>query len=230
VDRVAGGIESGGRYRLSGWLIALVAAEAAVFGCALALSAVAAAHGDPFAGDVRLMRWVQDIGSWFEPVAKAMRWVNGTEGVLLIAAVCIAGLWLWGKRWEPATLAIALLAVLVLQPILKDIVDRPRPDPTIVDRRAGFDSESFPSGHMMTGFVLFAMLGVIAWGLPLARPIRVAIVVVVVALLVLNGTSSVYLGVHWPTDIAGGVLWGAVIVLPAAGVLHERRERERKGT
>lgn len=193
---------------------------------------VAAAHGEPFAGDLRMTLWLQDIGSWFETVAKAMRVVNSTEGVLLIGSLCIVGLWLWGKRWEPAALTIALVALAIMQPTLKNIVDRPRPDPTLVDRRAGFESESFPSGHMMSGFVLFALLAVVAWGLPLAKPIRVATVALVVALLVLNGTASVYLGVHWPTDIAGGVLWGAVIVLPAAATLlvHGRGEPETDGT
>jgi membrane-associated phospholipid phosphatase len=37
------------------------------------------------------------------------------------------------------------------------------------------------------------------------------------AVLLLTGIVNVYLGVHWPTDIAGGHLWGLVLLLPGLG-------------
>lgn len=142
-----------------------------------------------------------------------MRVLNGTQLVLLIGAASVVGLWVGGRRWEAATLAIALGALAVMQPTIKNLVDRPRPDPALVERRAGFESESFPSGHMMSGFVLFTLLAVIAWGFPLARSIRVLVVAAAVVLPILNGTASVYLGVHWPTDVLAGFAAGAVLLL-----------------
>ena len=64
-------------------------------------------------------------------------------------------------------------------------------------------------------------------GLALLRPawprvVRVAIIAMIVGLLLLTGLVNLYLGVHWPTDVLGGWLWGGAIVL--AALLTERTE------
>jgi undecaprenyl-diphosphatase len=148
----------------------------------------------------------------------------GTEGVLLVGFAVAVALWFTGRRREPMALIAALVVLRVMQPTIKNIVDRERPSTELVDRRAGFGSESFPSGHMMSSFVLCGMLVVIAWSLPLPRWAQWAATAVLALVVVLNGTSSVYMGVHWPSDILGGIFWGLVIVIPAgAWILLPRR-------
>jgi undecaprenyl-diphosphatase len=122
---------------------------------------------------------------------------------------------------------VALLALPVMQSTIKEVVDRPRPDPALVDRRAGFTSESFPSGHMMSGFVLYALLAVVGWEL-LRRPWREVVAGALVALLVADAVANVYMGVHWPSDVLGGVLWGLVIVVPAAWAFAARSPTGRR--
>jgi membrane-associated phospholipid phosphatase len=39
--------------------------------------------------------------------------------------------------------------------------------------------------------------------------------------------ANIVAGVHWPTDVLGGWLWAAALVLPAAALL---RPREKQGT
>lgn len=166
-------------------------------------------------GDLRLVRWAQDLPG-FHTTARAFRWGTGTEGVLLVGGLATVGLWLGRRPREALALLAALVALRIVQPVIKNIVDRPRPPEDLVDRRAGFNSESFPSGHMMSTFVLCAVLAAIAWRLPLPRWGRVAATVVLALVVLLNGTSSLYMGVHWPSDIIGGVLWGLAIALPTA--------------
>ncbi len=120
------------------------------------------------------------------------------------------------------------MALRFAQPLIKDVVDRPRPAGDLVDRRAGFDSESFPSGHMMSACVLCAMLAAIVWTLPLPRWSQAGVTAVLVVAVILNGASSVYLGLHWPGDILGGVLWALVIVIPSATALAAFRSAPRR--
>jgi undecaprenyl-diphosphatase len=210
-------------FALSGTLRGVVVAWAVVFGLAMALSVVVGADGDPLRGDLRLTGWAQDLEG-FHTIARAFRWGMGTEGVLLVGFAVAVALWFTGRRREPMALIAALVVLRVMQPTIKNIVDRERPSTELVDRRAGFGSESFPSGHMMSSFVLCGMLAVIAWSLPLPRWAQWAATAALALVVVLNGTSSVYMGVHWPSDILGGILWGLVIVIPAgAWILLPRR-------
>jgi membrane-associated phospholipid phosphatase len=43
------------------------------------------------------------------------------------------------------------------------------------------------------------------------------------ALLMLAGVANLYLGVHWPSDVLGGYLWGLVLLLPALAAYDSLR-------
>ena len=135
----------------------------------------------------------------------ALPWL-GTNLTLapIIAAVA---LWLWWKKGR-GDLALELVFVvvgsLVLNAVLKDIFDRPRPD--LWPRRGQFAWAAYPSGHAIVGVSVYftittMMFRELGWRWPFA---------VAIALLGISLYSRVYLGVHWPTDVLGGLLLGAV--------------------
>lgn len=187
------------------WVAALAAA--------IALS-VLAAREPALPGDVRLMREVQD---WPVPgpLADVVRALTTTELVVGTGVALSAALWIAGARREGAALLAATVALPALQAGLKELVDRPRPSPDLVELRAGFSSPSFPAGHVMSPTLLY---GYTAWLACRARRpwVRASAIVPCGALLALTGVVNVHLGVHWPSDVAGGYLWGLVLVVPAA--------------
>ena len=88
-----------------------------------------------------------------------------------------------------------------------------------MERRTGFDSESFPAGHIMSGAVLYGfLLGLAALG-AFPRPASIAIGAVSATILLLNAPANVYMGVHWPSDVTGGFLWALVLLVPAFAAL-----------
>jgi len=103
-------------------------------------------------------------------------------------------------------LAIVFLASVYINSLLKDIFATTRPDPADVRVLYGKSGGgyAFPSGHSQ-GSVTF--WGVIAWEVKKAWFWALA-----VFLMIAVGISRLYLGVHWPIDVAGGWLIGAIIL------------------
>lgn len=194
-------------------LVLAAALWAALIAVTLALSALAAAE-DRFPADRDIAEAVQDVPWPAGPVSDSLRAITGTEVVLATGGAIAVVLWLRGHRRQAVLLALALAALPLLQSAVKEAVDRPRPDPALVEHRADFDSPSFPSGHVMSGSFLYGYLLYLSLALPLARVARPALAGVCVIVLLLAGPANVYVGVHWPSDVLGGWAWALVLLLP----------------
>jgi undecaprenyl-diphosphatase len=112
-----------------------------------------------------------------------------------------------------------------VQDAIKGIVDRPRPSPELVDVRASSSSESFPSGHAMGTTYFYGFLVYLSLTLPMARQARAPVIALCGTLIAITALCSVWLGVHWPSDIVGGFAWGGVLLLPAIGLSYRRHRR-----
>lgn len=130
----------------------------------------------------------------------------GTNITLTPIVIGLA-IWLWRVK-RRRDLAMRLLIVqagsYLLNFALKESFDRARPE--IVERRGWYSWSAYPSGHAIAGI---AVLLTLAFVLRRERGITWP---VVAALLIITGNlySRLYLGVHWPTDVIGGALVGAV--------------------
>jgi len=199
------------------WLVLLAGA--------IGLSVLAGLHSW-LPGDVDISEWVQ--GSLFPGmgVSRLVRAVGSTEVVLGTGAVVAVALWLMGWRRQALLLALGLLVLPFLQHGLKQLVDRPRPTPDLVELRAGFSSPSFPSGHVMSAALLYGLLLYLSLRIALPSVLRLALIGWCAFMLVVSGPANVYVGVHWPSDVVGGYAWAAVLLLPliyADQVMGRRR-------
>ena len=147
----------------------------------------------------------------------------GNSGALwiVLAAVLLA---LPKYRRLGVVVACALaLDLVVCNLFLKPLIARPRPCDMntamdyLIARPHGW---SFPSGHTAASFA--AVFALRASGSPLWKP----------ALVLAAGIafSRLYLYVHWPTDVLGGILVGAAAGWAGARLADAlRRRRERLG-
>ena len=134
----------------------------------------------------------------------ALPWL-GTN-ITLIPLVVGVSVWLV-RRHRPdlaAHLIVVQLGSFTLNFVLKQIFDRPRPD--LFELRGQHAWAAFPSGHaiasvsvLLTAAILLRREHGWRWPIPVA-----------ITLLLISLYSRLYLGVHWPTDIVGGVLIGLV--------------------
>jgi undecaprenyl-diphosphatase len=187
---------------------------------AIALTIAVALAETPMPGEARIMREVQDWAFPGQTLSDFVRSITTTGIVIILGTLLAAGMFIIGERRDALVLLVLLFALAWLQPAIKDLVDRPRPTPEMFEIRGEMTSPSFPAGHVMSPTVLYgyviALCAMNAWP-NLVRDLATAACATV---LVLTGIVNIWLGVHWPTDVLGGYLWGASLVL--AGVLLSR--------
>ena len=185
--------------------------------------AVFAAFNDRLPGDLSATRTVQDWPFPGQPFADILRFLSATEFVVTIGAVLAVAAWFAGHRRPALALAAGLAVMVLLQFGVKEIVDRPRPSPDLVDLRAGFTSPSFPSGHTMSPSYLYGFLAAAAFATPFTGRVRIAFTGFAVAFLALGGLANVWLGVHWASDVVGGYLWAVSVLVPTAWIAFRNR-------
>ena len=194
----------------------------ALLGLSVALAVLVAQH-DTLPGDSGIVAWAQNRAFPGEAFSDVIRAITTTQVVLGTGAGAVLGLWLLGRRWEAALLAVGLIALPLLQSGLKELVDRPRPAEPVVELRAGFSSPSFPAGHVMSPTLLYGFLLYLSLRAALPSALRLVMGLWSTFVLVFAGPPNVWLGVHWPSDVLGGWAWALVLLVPLAYASHAIR-------
>ena len=149
----------------------------------------------------------------------------GAPATLTIVAVAGSLLLLYRRRYaEAALLSTVVLGGNFLNFCLKHVIQRGRP--AFDDPLFSLPTYSFPSGHAMASTVFYGLLAIYVSGSARQRyaaPVTIGAAVLMVALV---SFSRVYLGLHYLSDVVGGLSEGIAWLALSVIAWHHRRRRK----
>lgn len=152
---------------------------------------------------MELILWLQQFASpQLDYFFIAFSWLGTEVFYLLIIPVIY---WFVDARLG-YSLGVLFCSTMYLNGFLKDALAMPRPDPARVrviypESGTGY---GFPSGHAQSSASF--------WGYVAAKNLRGMLVLALAGLVFLISLSRLYLGLHFPDDVAGGAAIGLAVL------------------
>ncbi|MEO5788259.1 MAG: phosphatase PAP2 family protein [Gelidibacter sp.] len=115
------------------------------------------------------------------------------------------------KNWK---YIIQIVLVLILSAVsnlmLKRFIDRARPG---IEHMVSVETLSYPSGHAMSAMAFYGFLIYLFYRFKINIFLKIGVILLLGLLILSIGLSRIYLGVHFPSDIAGGYIAGFIWVV-----------------
>jgi len=184
---------------------------------------------DYFPGDIAVSNWIQSFKTpWLDTTMQSISIFGDTVPQLIVSVAIVGIIFLTIGRLESVLFGFGIGTAFLLNKILKLVIDRPRPNHSIMEVITKFDLGSFPSGHVMHMTVLLGVLTFLVHKNVSNKYFRMPLFILLFNLWAATGISRIYLGVHWLSDVVGGFLWGIIalylIFLAYKKSIHKRHD------
>jgi undecaprenyl-diphosphatase len=164
---------------------------------------------------------------WLVEVGRDITALGSSVVVMLVTAAVVGFLLLQRKYGAMWFVVVTTAGGGLLSYVLKELFARERPPPVPC---MWVSSPSFPSGHAVLSAVVYLAVGILLARIEPRPLLKAYFLGVMMALTFMVGTSRVYLGVHYPTDVLAGwtvgLVW-ALLCWLAAWYLQRRGAVER---
>ena len=184
--------------------------------------------GGTQAFDVAILQWLHAHQSPLLTAVMTEMTYLGT-GTVVITVVGVAALFLWHTEHKHSArlLLAATIGNILLNGALKLVYHRPRP--SVFAWQTTAVSSSFPSGHAMSATVVYGTVAYLLLRLQKHTWAKMLTLGGAIILILLICLTRLYLGVHYPSDVLGGIVvglaWAAfcMATLEASLALGRRR-------
>jgi undecaprenyl-diphosphatase len=147
---------------------------------------------------------------WLEEFARDVTALGSYAFLGFLSCGVIGYFLLTGRRARAVLVAAAVMGGMMISNLLKVLFDRERPDlPTSVK----VFTASFPSGHATLSAISFLTLGALLAQTSPEPRVKAYFAILAIILTVAVGTSRVYLGVHYASDVLAGWCVGSAWAL-----------------
>ncbi|MDS9471920.1 phosphatase PAP2 family protein [Sporosarcina pasteurii] len=183
--------------------------------------------------DLPIIRLVQGLEApWLTVLFKTFTWIGSAKAVVPITIiVCFLLFFVYKHRQQAFVFAFSIVGTIALNELLKGHFKRARPEIYRIMDAGGY---SFPSGHTMMAFSLYGMITYILWRNIKTVGGRVALLSFASFMAFMIATSRIYLGVHYPSDVVGGIAASTICVTISAIIYsacqHPRKNNETEST
>lgn len=141
------------------------------------------------------------ICDFVTPIAKV---VTGFGGVSCLIGLSLLSIVLIKNNKIGLSIIVNLGVVGVLNLLLKNILQRPRP---LEYRMINVTGYSFPSGHSMVSMAFYGFIIYLIYKYVKNKKLKWLLMIVIGILVICIGISRIYLGVHYTSDVLAGFLF-----------------------
>ena len=132
-----------------------------------------------------------------------MIFITNLGSPVVLIGICIITLIILKNKKIGVSISFNLLLVSLLNILLKNIVQRPRPTDYRLIEEAGY---SFPSGHSMISMAFYGFIIFLIFRYVKNKKMKYYLGILLSFIIALIGISRIYLGVHYASDVVAGFL------------------------
>ena len=175
--------------------------------------------------DLKIISYIQSLENEYLTVFyKMITIIADTYQSAIITILLVTFLYFKKYYREALFLAITMTTCGLAMPLLKNIFSRERPNFYRLIEISGY---SFPSGHTTSATTMYLTLAIIL--LSIMKKLNKYFVFSIAVLgIVIIGSSRIYLGVHYPTDVMAGICLGISIVSTVYILYYSNSSKEVK--
>ena len=140
------------------------------------------------------------ISDFFTPIAKIITQLGGAIFLIILSLALIISL---KNKKVSILILLNLIISTTLNQVLKFIIQRPRPTEFRIIDEKGY---SFPSGHSMVSAAFYGFLIYLIYKNIKNKYLKCGLITLLSCIVLLIGTSRIYLGVHYTSDVIAGFL------------------------
>ena len=163
------------------------------------------------------------LGIRNESLTNIMTIITNFGGAYALMAISVLLLIIKRNRKFSLLVVINLITVFLSSQILKIIIRRDRPLEIFLTNATGY---SYPSGHTMVGSAFYIYLTYLICQSIKNKAIKILLYIITFILVLLIGFSRIYLGVHYTTDVMGGL----ILAIAHISLLTTIINNKKKGT
>ena len=174
---------------------------------------------------LNIISYIQNLeNEWLTKFYKMITIIADTYQSAIITILLVALLYIKKYYREALFLTITMSTCGLAMPLLKNIFSRERPNFYRLIEISGY---SFPSGHTTSATTMYLTLAIIL--LSIMKKLNKYFVFSIAVLgIVIIGSSRIYLGVHYPTDVMAGICLGISIVSTVYFLYYNNSSKEVK--
>jgi len=158
--------------------------------------------------------------NFFIMFSKNIHLIFDTTSMVIISVIISVFLWIRRLKKDAIFLSITMLADALILFILKNLFKISRPISKFITET----DFSFPSGHAATSVVFFGILAYLI--IKRYKNVNFEAALASIFMVLLIGFTRLYLGVHWFSDVLGGIFLGWFI-LTSSLIIKKYFENDR---